>query len=101
MNPSVICRLFLTAILTAIGAISLPGTQPARPPNVVVFLADDAGWGDYSINGNQTVRTPNIDSIGLGGARFDRFFVCAVCAPTRAEFLTGRYHSREIGRAHV
>ncbi len=68
--------------------------RPAGPPNVVVFLADDAGWGDYAINGNQSVRTPNIDSIGRAGAQFDRFFVCAVCAPTRAEFLTGRYHSR-------
>lgn len=66
----------------------------ARPPNVVVFLADDAGWGDYGINGNQTIRTPNIDSIGKAGAQFDRFFVCSVCAPTRAEFLTGRYHPR-------
>ena len=69
-------------------------TPSPRPPNVVVFLADDAGWGDYSINGNRSLRTPNIDAIGLGGARLDRFFVCAVCAPTRAEFLTGRYHSR-------
>jgi arylsulfatase A-like enzyme len=40
------------------------------------------------------VRTPNIDSIGRAGVAFDRFFVCPVCAPTRAEFLTGRYHSR-------
>ena len=65
-----------------------------RPPNIVVFLADDAGWGDYGINGNRLARTPNIDSIGRDGAQFDRFFVCAVCAPTRAEFLTGRYHPR-------
>ena len=64
------------------------------PPNIVVFLADDAGWGDYGINGNQLARTPNIDSIGREGAQFDRYFVCSVCAPTRAEFLTGRYHSR-------
>ena len=78
------------ALMTA----PLYGAENNRRPNVVVFLADDAGWGDFSINGNRSVRTPNIDSIGLGGARFDRFFVCAVCAPTRAEFLTGRYHSR-------
>jgi arylsulfatase A-like enzyme len=65
-----------------------------RPPNVVVFLADDAGWGDYGIHGNKTSHTPNIDSIAKNGVRFDRFFVCSVCAPTRAEFLTGRYHSR-------
>lgn len=63
-------------------------------PNVVIFLADDAGWGDYSRNGNQQVATPNIDSIAAGGVTLDRFFVCPVCAPTRAEFLTGRYHAR-------
>jgi arylsulfatase A-like enzyme len=66
----------------------------ASPPNVVVFLADDSGWGDYSINGNTNLKTPNIDSLAKAGVSFDRFFVCALCAPTRAEFLTGRYHSR-------
>ncbi|MBK8093726.1 MAG: sulfatase-like hydrolase/transferase [Verrucomicrobiaceae bacterium] len=66
----------------------------AAPPNVVVLLADDAGWGDYSINGNTNLQTPHIDKLARGGASFDRFFVCALCAPTRAEFLTGRYHSR-------
>jgi arylsulfatase A-like enzyme len=75
-------------------AESLYGDDTARHPNVIVFLADDAGWGDYGINGNQMAHTPNIDSIGHQGARFDRFFVCSVCAPTRAEFLTGRYHPR-------
>ncbi len=63
-------------------------------PNVVVFLADDAGWGDYSHSGNTQVATPNIDSIATGGVSLDRFFVCPVCSPTRAEFLTGRYHPR-------
>ena len=63
-------------------------------PNIVILLADDQGWGDLSFNGNQNVRTPNIDSIGKNGASFDRFFVSPVCSPTRAEFLTGRYHSR-------
>ncbi len=66
----------------------------AAPPNVIVLLADDSGWGDYSINGNTNLQTPNIDKLAKGGASFDRFFVCPVCAPTRAEFLTGRYHSR-------
>ncbi|HEX7900289.1 MAG TPA: sulfatase-like hydrolase/transferase [Planctomycetota bacterium] len=66
----------------------------APKPNVVIFLADDAGWGDYGHNGNTAVRTPHIDSLARDGARFDRFFVCTVCAPTRAELLTGRYHPR-------
>ncbi|GIX03456.1 MAG: N-acetylgalactosamine-6-sulfatase [Planctomycetaceae bacterium] len=65
-----------------------------RPPNIVVMLADDAGWGDFSIHGNRTVRTPNIDALGQAGAVFERFYVCPLCAPTRAEFLTGRYHPR-------
>jgi arylsulfatase A-like enzyme len=65
-----------------------------RRPNVVVFLADDAGWGDYGFNGNTTVATPNIDRIAREGASIRHFYVCAVCSPTRAEFLTGRYHPR-------
>jgi len=63
-------------------------------PNVVIFLADDAGWGDYSHSGNMQVRTPHIDSLARDGVLLDRFFVQPVCSPTRAEFLTGRYHPR-------
>lgn len=66
----------------------------ARSPNVVIFLADDAGWGDYGHSGNRQVSTPNIDSIATGGVSLDRFYVCPVCSPTRAEMLTGRYHPR-------
>ncbi|HVW37112.1 MAG TPA: sulfatase-like hydrolase/transferase, partial [Pirellulales bacterium] len=66
----------------------------ATRPNVVVLLADDAGWGDYSHSGNRQVSTPNIDSIAAAGVSFERFYVCPLCAPTRAEFLTGRYYPR-------
>jgi arylsulfatase A-like enzyme len=81
-----LCLLLVIVLCLNVNA----GSQP----NVVVFLADDSGWGDYSINGNTNLQTPNIDSLARAGASFDRFFVCALCAPTRAEFLTGRYHSR-------
>ena len=63
-------------------------------PNVVVVLTDDQGWGDLSLNGNVDLATPAIDSLARDGASFDRFYVCPVCSPTRAEFLTGRYHTR-------
>jgi len=63
-------------------------------PNIVVILSDDQGWGDLSLHGNLNIETPNIDSVAQDGAMFERFFVCAVCAPTRAEFFTGRYHPR-------
>ena len=87
--------VLLSAVLAALWPASV-SAQSARPsrPNVVVFLADDAGWGDYGHSGNLTVSTPAIDSIARQGVSLDRFFVCPVCAPTRAEFLTGRYHSR-------
>ena len=70
------------------------GAAPARKPNVVVILADDQGWGDLSVNGNTSLSTPNIDSLARDGALLERCFVCPVCSPTRAEFLTGRYHPR-------
>jgi arylsulfatase A-like enzyme len=87
-------RLSTTLLIAVLFTLFGAGPAAAAPPNVIVFLADDAGWGDYSHNGNTNVRTPNIDSLAIGGARFDRFFVQPVCSPTRAEFLTGRYHPR-------
>ncbi len=66
----------------------------ARQPNVVVFLSDDQGWGDLGWTGNTVVKTPHIDGLSHSGARFDNFYVSPVCSPTRAEFLTGRHHSR-------
>jgi arylsulfatase A-like enzyme len=93
MNP-LVPFLVLTAGFAAITLPAHAASRPATPPNIVVVLTDDQGWGDLSLTGNQNFRTPNIDSIGRDGAIFDRFFVCAVCAPTRAEFFTGRYHPR-------
>ena len=82
-------RLFLACLLLVVYRLTA-----APQPNVIVLLADDAGWGDYSFNGNRQVATPNIDAIAKGGVHFDRFFVQPVCSPTRSEFLTGRYHRR-------
>lgn len=66
----------------------------AERPNVVVILADDQGWGDLSVHGNTNLKTPNIDALGRDGVVFEHFYVSPVCSPTRAEFLTGRYHPR-------
>lgn len=82
-------------VLTALISVSLKPAQAARKkPNVVVILTDDQGWGDLSQHGNVNLATPNIDAFAKSGAAFDRFFVCPVCAPTRAEFFTARYHAR-------
>ncbi len=66
----------------------------AAPPNIVMILTDDQGWGDLSVHGNTNLATPRIDSLAKDGAMFSRFYVQPVCAPTRAEMLTGRYHPR-------
>ena len=80
----------LTLLLLVLCQVSLE----ARQPNVVVILTDDQGWGDLSLNGNSNLTTPRIDSLAKDGASFERFYVCPVCSPTRAEFLTGRYSQR-------
>jgi len=88
-------KLLLTLFFVLVPIIQLSAQEVARrKPNVVVFLSDDQGWGDLSIHGNTNLSTPNIDSLARDGALFERFFVCPVCSPTRAEFLTGRYHAR-------
>ena len=68
--------------------------QNERQPNVILILTDDQGWGDLSCNGNINIKTPNIDKLANDGVVFERFYVCPVCSPTRAELLTGRYHVR-------
>jgi arylsulfatase A len=60
------------------------------PPNLVLIITDDQGYGDLSLHGNQILETPNLDAIGLNGVRLDNFHVSPVCAPTRAAVLTGR-----------
>lgn len=96
MRPISAMLLTATACLSSIPAPADSAETTPRPsaPNFVVILADDQGWGDLSLHGNTNLATPNIDSLARDGAMFERFFVCPVCAPTRAEFLTGRYHLR-------
>lgn len=89
-------RLILVAAIAVLVASAFPTSArcESKRPNVVVVLADDQGWGDLSLHGNPNLSTPNIDSLARDGAHVENFYVCAVCSPTRAEFLTGRYHTR-------
>jgi arylsulfatase A-like enzyme len=83
--------LFLAALIAISPSSSIAAAQR---PNVLIILSDDQGWGDFSFHGNANLSTPNVDSLARDGASFRRFYVCPVCSPTRAEFLTGRYHPR-------
>ena len=84
-----ICCLFLVCLLSGHVAAA-----DADKPNVIVILTDDQGWGDLSVHGNTNISTPNIDRLASQGMAFDRFYVCPICSPTRAEFMTGRYNPR-------
>jgi arylsulfatase A len=65
------------------------------PPNVVLILADDLGWGDLGSYGNTLIKTPNIDRLAAEGVRFTSFYVPApICAPSRAGLMTGRFPGR-------
>lgn len=81
--------LFLAATSFAFGA-SVDGSRP----NIVFILADDMGWNEVGFNGGNPELTPHIDELRKSGVRMTQFYVHAVCAPTRAAFLTGRYAFR-------
>lgn len=88
-------RSFLFALLClsvpAQFASGFPAKSESRP-NVVVFLADDLGYGDVGCHGNPYVKTPQIDAFAREAVEFNQFYVSPVCAPTRASLMTGRYN---------
>ena len=71
-------------------------TRAAEPPNIVIILADDLGFGDLSCNNPESrIPTPHADRLAREGMRFtDAHSPSAVCTPTRYSLLTGRYHWR-------
>lgn len=72
-----------------------PAPEPAAKPNLVLILADDLGYGSLGCYGSRELRTPRIDRLAAGGMRFTDFHSNgALCSPTRAALLTGRYQQR-------
>jgi arylsulfatase len=69
---------------------------PARPPNVLLFLADDLGFSDLGCYGGE-IATPNLDRLAKDGLRFTQFYNTTRCWPTRAALLTG-YYAQQVRR---
>ena len=65
-----------------------------NPPNVVLVLTDDQGYGDLSCHGNPVLETPNLDRLHAESVRLTDYHVDPTCSPTRAALLTGRYSTR-------
>jgi arylsulfatase A-like enzyme len=73
------------------------GTAPAteRPPNVLLIVADDLGKHDTSVYAPSSTPTPTLEKLAAGGVAFTQAYVtAALCAPSRAALLTGRYAQR-------
>ncbi len=69
--------------------------QNGNRPNVILILTDDQGYWSLGCNGNQEIRTPNIDALAADGIRMENFFCASpVCSPARASLLTGRIPSQ-------
>ena len=67
---------------------------PRRPPNVVLVMTDDQGYGDLGCTGNKVILTPHIDRFHGECTRLRNFHVDPTCSPTRSALMTGRYSSR-------
>ncbi|MFN5533129.1 MAG: sulfatase-like hydrolase/transferase [Planctomycetaceae bacterium] len=89
---------FLLCVLAAAASSGLGNQRRVSaadgPPNVVVIITDDQGYGDLGFFGNRVLRTPALDRLAAASARLSSFYVSPVCAPTRASLMTGRYNYR-------
>ena len=97
-------RDFLKVTGTSLSSLPLvrcstSGDQRSNRPNVIVIMTDDQGYGDLGMRGNPYLKTPNLDQLAAESVELSRFYCEAVCAPTRASLLTGRYYYRTgVGR---
>src|SRR5438309_2078665 len=92
MRTSVRPLLAVLALLTA--ATALPAAGPT-PPNIIIILADDLGYGELGCYGHPRFKTPHLDRMAAEGVRLTQLDTpMPFCAPTRASLLTGRYPFR-------
>ncbi|HUG93588.1 MAG TPA: arylsulfatase [Planctomycetaceae bacterium] len=85
--------------LAAAVAMLLPSpaafsAEDSAPPNVVLIVTDDQGYGDVGAHGNTMIRTPHLDRLWSESVRLTDYHVDPTCSPTRAALLTGRYSTR-------
>jgi arylsulfatase A-like enzyme len=97
------CNLINIRILIVLGTSWLGASigsaeRPDQPPNIIVIMADDLGYGDVSCYGATAIKTPNIDRLAAEGQRFtDGYCSASTCTPTRYSLLTGNYAFRTQG----
>ena len=87
--------LSATSLLFVFVSGILTQAHGASPPNILLILTDDQGFGDVGSHGNPWVQTPNMDRLAAEGVRLTSFYVSwPACTPSRGSLLTGRYPQR-------
>jgi arylsulfatase A-like enzyme len=84
----------MSRLLAAVAIFAIPILAVAKPPNIVLVLTDDQGYGDLGCHGNPGLKTPNMDRFASQAVEGTHFYVSPVCAPTRASLMTGFYNYR-------
>ena len=83
-------RIFVCLLLLVSCGGSPEPESAARKPNIVLIVADDLGYGDLGVYGQQEIRTPNLDRMAAEGLRFTDYYAgSTVCAPSRSSLMTG------------
>ena len=81
---------FAFLLTTCFALLTIPaGRAAGTPPNIVIVLVDDAGYGDWGVHGHPFLKTPAIDRLHAESIRFTDFHVAPMCTPTRGQLLTG------------
>jgi arylsulfatase A-like enzyme len=94
--------LYLSLLSSVLMLFAIGTVAAESRPNIVFILADDWGWGDLGCYGNKQIRTPNLDRLAAEGTLFKQFYVAsAVCSPSRASFMTGRFTNRHGIHSHL
>ena len=87
------CLVILLLLASGTSLVAAPPDESPRP-NVILIMTDDQGYGDLGVNGNPVIKAPNLDKLAGQSVEVKSFYVCPVCAPTRASLMTGRYNYR-------
>ncbi len=90
--------IIIKKLILALGCFSLLvscSSKTDSKPNIIIILADDAGYSDFGFMGSDEIKTPNLDQLAFDGVTFNNAYVSAsVCSPSRAGLLTGMYQQR-------
>ena len=94
MLKKIASTILLTVVLIAPSGFAIAQNDDNRP-NIILLLGDDLGHRDLSCFGSPNVKTPHIDKLAAEGMAFTKFYTAsAICTPTRASIMTGRYPLR-------